>query len=113
MVGEDDEALARARERALRELGPAGFVDAVAVASHFERMVRIADATGIPLDDAVEIMTSDVRENLGIDRFAAAANTAPGGFLRRMLTPVLRPALAAALRFIGRRGIGRGRSARP
>jgi len=107
MVGEDEEALAAARERVLAELGPAQLVDAVAVASNFERMVRIADATGIPLDDPVEIMTSDVRGILGIDRFAAAANTAAGGLLRRMATPVLRPILAWALRFIGRRSLGR------
>ena len=62
MVGEDDGALVAARQRVLDELGPAHLVDAAAVASNFERMVRIADATGIPLDDPVEIMTSDIRE---------------------------------------------------
>lgn len=107
MVGEDDEALAQARQRVIAELGPLGLVDAVAVASHFERMVRIADATGIPLDDPVEIMTSDVRHSLGIDRFTAAANTPPGGFVRRAFTPILRILLGLALRFIGARGIGR------
>jgi hypothetical protein len=105
MVG-DDEALARARRRVLDEMGAAQLVDVVAVASNFERMVRIADATGIPLDDPVEIMTSDERERLGINRYTAAANTAPAGLVRRALTPVLRPVLSGVLRFVGnRRGV--------
>jgi hypothetical protein len=66
-------------------------------------MVRIADATGIPLDAPVDIMTSDVRETLGIDRFTAAANTPRAGVVRRALTPVLRPLLGKLLRVIGSR----------
>lgn len=102
MVGSDDEALARARQRVLTELGAAPLVDAVAVASNFERMVRIADGTGIPLDDPVAIMTSDLREQLGINRFTAAANTPPPGVSRRLLAPLLRPLLARMFRSIGR-----------
>jgi hypothetical protein len=103
MVGDGEEALASARKRIIDEMGPAELVDAAAVASNFERMVRIADATGIPLDDPVEIMTSDVREDLGINRFTAAANTPAGGVLRRMITPLLRPLLSSVLRIAGRR----------
>jgi hypothetical protein len=103
MVGDDDRLLAGARQRVLRELGPAELVDAAAVASNFERMVRIADTTGIPLDDPVEIMTSGVRESLGIDRFTAAANTPPAGVVRRALTPLLRPLLGKLLRVVGSR----------
>lgn len=106
MVGDDDAALASARTRVADEMGPAPLVDAVAVASNFERMVRIADATGIPLDAPVEIMTSDVREHLGINRFSAAANQPAGGLVRRMITPVLRPLLTTVLRAVGRRGKG-------
>jgi hypothetical protein len=107
MVGTDDDALARARQRVLDALGPAQLVDAVAVASNFERMVRIADATGIPLDDPVEIMTSDLREQLGINQYTAAANTPAPGAVRRLLTPVLRPLLGGVMRFVGRRARGR------
>ncbi|MCK6555629.1 hypothetical protein L6Q96_13780 [Candidatus Binatia bacterium] len=102
MVGSDEESLAGARQRVLTELGAPPLVDAVAVASNFERMVRIADGTGIPLDDPVAIMTSDLREQLGIDRFTAAANTPPPGVVRRLLTPILRPLLARMFRGIGR-----------
>ena len=107
LVGRDDAALALARERVLRELGPLVLVDALAVASNFERMVRIADGTGIPLDAPVEIATSDVRATLGIDRFAAAAQTPSPGPLRRLLTPVLRPLLGRLMRAVG------GRVSRP
>jgi hypothetical protein len=103
MVSAEEEELRRARQRVLDEMGDAQLVDAVAVASNFERMVRIADATGIPLDDPVEIMTSDIRERLGINRYTAAANTPPAGLLRRALTPVLRPVLSGVLRFVGGR----------
>lgn len=103
MVGDDTAALARARERVRAELGAAQLVDGVAVASNFERMVRIADATGIPLDDPVEIMTAGVREELGIDRFTAAASTPPAGRVRRWLTPLLRPLLGSFMRAVGRR----------
>ena len=103
MVGADDAVLAAARQRVVDELGPAHLVDAAAVASNFERMVRIADATGIPLDAPVEIMTSDVREQLGINAFTAAANTPTPGVLRRMATPILRPVLGRFLRAVGSR----------
>ncbi len=54
MVNGNEETLSAARTRVLEELGPAPLVDAAAVASNFERMVRIADATGIPLDDFLD-----------------------------------------------------------
>jgi hypothetical protein len=103
MVGDDDNALAGARERLHQDLGSAQLVDSVAVASNFERMVRIADATGIPLDDPVEIMTAGVRAELGIDRFTAAANTPPPGPLRRLLAPIMRPLLGTLMRVVGGR----------
>lgn len=77
VVGSDETALATARQRLLVELGPEALVDAAAVASNFERMVRIADSTGIPLDDVVYEKTLDVREELHLDRFGSAVNT-PG-----------------------------------
>lgn len=110
MVGDDEQALHDARQCVLEEMGEAQLVDAIAVASNFERMVRIADATGIPLDDPAEIMTSDIRERLGIDRFTAAANLTPPGPIRQLLTPVLRPVLTGILRFVGGRSGGRSRT---
>jgi hypothetical protein len=72
MVGEDDAALARARDLLGQRCGPQVMVDAAGVASNFERMVRIADATGIPLDERLASMSKEVREELHLERFAAA-----------------------------------------
>ena len=38
------------------------------VASNFERMVRIADSTGIELGDLLEQASADVRDALGLER---------------------------------------------
>lgn len=72
MVGRDDTALAQARDAVIETLGPEVLVDAVGVASNFERMVRIADSTGIPLDDRMLNLTKEVRDELLLDSFAAA-----------------------------------------
>lgn len=75
VIGEDESALAVAQQRVLDELGPEALVDAAAVASNFERMVRIADSTGIPLDDVVYERTAGERKELHLGRFGSAANT--------------------------------------
>jgi hypothetical protein len=71
MVGEDDAALARARQAVIEVLSPEAMVDAAGVASNFERMVRIADSTGIPLDERMEVLSKAVRDQLHLERFAA------------------------------------------
>jgi hypothetical protein len=71
MVGEDDAALARARQAVVEVLGPEAMVDAAGVASNFERMVRIADSTGIALDERMEVLSKEVRDKLHLERFAA------------------------------------------
>lgn len=102
MVGEDDAALADARAALASELGPERLVDAAAVASNFERMVRIADGTGIPLDIPVAVLASDVRTTLGLDRFASAARTPAVGMAGRAIAAVLGPVLRGVLRGVGR-----------
>ena len=63
-----DARLAEARQALRAEMGDSGVVDAAAVTSNFERMVRIADATGIVLGDWMESYTEGVRADLGLDR---------------------------------------------
>ena len=63
------------RERLRQVLSPESFVDAAALIGAFNVVDRIADATGIPLDPAMEAMSKDVRDELGLSRFASAANT--------------------------------------
>jgi hypothetical protein len=69
MVGEDDEALTHARYALIEVMSPAAMVDAAGVASNFERMVRIADATSIPLDERMQILSQEVRDALHLERF--------------------------------------------
>ena len=64
----DDAARLAAAQAAVRDLvGEAGFVDSAAIVSTFDAIDRIADATGMPLLDAVLEETADVRAQLGID----------------------------------------------
>ncbi len=64
----DEETRARTRAAVIEALGPEAMVDAAGVAANFERMVRIADATGIELGDLLEQVTADVRDALGLER---------------------------------------------
>jgi len=77
VMGGGGAALARERKALLEAVGPAAFVDACAVIGAFNVVDRVADATGIPLDDALRGMSQDVRRELGLARFASSANT-PG-----------------------------------
>lgn len=107
-VGDDDAALAAARSRLLAEIGPEAFVDATAVVANFERMVRIADATGTPLDTPIAMMATGLRGELDLDRFGSAANTPRAGVVQRAIRRVLAPFAGVALRRMGRRMAGRG-----
>lgn len=64
----DEETLAQARDAVTAAVGPAAMVDAAGVASNFERMVRIADATGIELGDRLELFSAPARAALGLRR---------------------------------------------
>ena len=50
-------------------------VDAAGVAANFQRMVRIADSMGIPVDDTESDLGKSVRAELDLARFASAQNT--------------------------------------
>ncbi len=61
-------ALEKSRLGVTRALSPAAMVDAAGVVSSFERMVRIADATGVELDASMKELTADVRTVLRLVR---------------------------------------------
>ena len=98
VVGRDDGELDRAREAVLDDLGAVGLVDAAAVASNFERMVRIADGCGIPLDDTVAMVSADMREDLGIDDFHGAQQTREIRGIRRVAGRVMSRMLPVVLK---------------
>lgn len=68
LVSRDSAAMQVARDALIASAGSAVLVDAVGVASNFQRMVRIADSTGIVLGN-YEDATAQVRESLGINAF--------------------------------------------
>ncbi len=63
------EALELARQQLITTLGVEAMVDAAAIVANFSRMVRIADGTGIPLDDMLLEGSASMRENLGLNVF--------------------------------------------
>lgn len=91
-----------AREALRSAAGSAVVVDAAAVIGNFERMVRIADATGIPLDGIVSAISDDLRVDLGLDDFQTRRLTRSGA-IASVFGPVLRSVAQAALRLAGRR----------
>jgi len=77
VMGPDEARLLRERDALRGVLGDDAFVDTCAVVGAFNVVDRIADATGIPLDDGLAAMSAGVRDELGLARFASSANT-PG-----------------------------------
>jgi len=75
VMGDDDTALATARQALRAVLTPAAFVDTCAVIGAFNVVDRIADSTGIPLDEPMVAMTTEVRADLDLARFRSSANT--------------------------------------
>lgn len=69
MLGEDTAALQRARAAVRRDLGDAAFVDACAAIASFNAVVKLADATGIPIEDWKVELTRDIRSALAIDAY--------------------------------------------
>ena len=85
VLGDDSAALATARQALVDIMGSAAMIDAVGVISNFQRMVRIADATGIPSNDSMQVMSEDLREQLGINRYVSAANSEQPSLFQRLL----------------------------
>ena len=69
------ENLAEARARLAQAAGPGAMVDAAGVVANFQRMVRIADATGIPVDGYILERTGELPQRLGLTEYRSAANT--------------------------------------
>ena len=57
------------RTQAAEAMGEQRMVDVLTVAAAFNGITRVADATGIPLDDATAAATETVRRESGIDQF--------------------------------------------
>jgi hypothetical protein len=75
IAGRHGQAIAAARETLHAIAGPSVVIDAAAVAANFQRMVRIADSTGIPLDEANMSATLEIQQSLNLRRFESANNS--------------------------------------
>lgn len=69
MLGEDTARRTSAREALYNSLGPGALVDAAATVASFNAVVKVADATGIPLEDFKADATVDLRAELGLEKF--------------------------------------------
>lgn len=70
-MGDDWVTLTHAGHAVIEVLSPEVMVDAAGVASNFERLVRIADATSIQLDARMEVLSQEVRDALHLERLTA------------------------------------------
>jgi hypothetical protein len=70
------ERLAAVRRAAALAIGAQQTVDVLTVAAAFNGITRVADATGIPLDESTAETTRALREAAGIERFAYAEKSA-------------------------------------
>jgi hypothetical protein len=99
-LADDPGDIKSARERVIGELGDAACVDAAAVIGNFERMVRIADSTGIPLDKRLAMISEDVQDDLGLKAFGGAERiSATTGFEMRV-GRLMRRVMPFAVRFL-------------
>jgi hypothetical protein len=70
VLGRDDQRLAAIQSEIRAKMGGAALVDAAAIVATFNAIDRVADSTGIPLEDSKAEGTSDFRVALGINAFA-------------------------------------------
>tara|TARA_B100000959_G_scaffold279569_1_gene339939 strand:+ start:7093 stop:7455 length:363 start_codon:yes stop_codon:yes gene_type:complete len=75
VASRNESDLVAARQTLLDVAGPAVLVDAAGVAANFQRMVRIADSMGIPVDDMQTELGQQVRQELNLGRFTTAQNS--------------------------------------
>jgi alcohol dehydrogenase class IV len=72
VLGTNDPHLNEVRATIRSRMGDAALVDAAAIVATFNAIDRVADSTGIPIEDARAESTADIRASLGINQFAQA-----------------------------------------
>jgi alcohol dehydrogenase class IV len=70
-VDADAGRLINARAAIVDAMGAAALVDSAAVAGLFNAIDRVADSTGIPLEEDKAEVSADLRDELGINEFAS------------------------------------------
>ena len=67
MLGSDEARLQQARSAVLAAVGPAGLVDAAGAVASFNAVVKVADGSGIQVDDSRQETAAKIREELRLD----------------------------------------------
>ena len=70
VVSSDPGASTAMRQRAIAEIGEQEMLDAIGIASGFNGITKIANATGLPLDQRTRQITEELRDVTGIDDYA-------------------------------------------
>ena len=78
VLGDAAAELTAARTAIVEAMGGAALTDTAAVAALFNAIDRVADSTGIPLEEKKADVTADFRAALRIDAFAAATEKGSG-----------------------------------
>ena len=63
------------RRRLVETVGPDAAGHAAATVTAFSGLVRVADGTGIPIDDGLATASADIRESLALATFGGSANS--------------------------------------
>jgi len=66
----DDARLSAVRSEIRTKMGDAALVDAAAIVATFNAIDRVADSTGIQIEETKAEATADLRSALGINAFA-------------------------------------------
>jgi hypothetical protein len=77
-------------------LGQEALVDAAGVIGNFCTAVRIADGCGIPLDLPLDLLSLELREQIGATAFGSAQNTPAQGAVKRAVGRMAAKLLAVA-----------------
>lgn len=70
VYSQDLEALANIRKRGVSLLGKRGLADAMGIASGFNGITKVANGTGLPLDQSTEAVTGELRTDTGIEEYS-------------------------------------------
>lgn len=73
VIGYDLDAIGEARQALIERMGEAALVDAAGIAANFNAIDRVADSSGIPLEEDKAAMTEEFRQELGINEFGKTA----------------------------------------
>lgn len=99
IVKRDPACITTTREALIKAVGVSGMIDACGTAANFQRMTRIADCSGIPLDEEFKSVTKSVVDKLGMDEYTTAANTGEMSTAQK-LKALIMPAMLSVVAFV-------------